>query len=221
MNESDHRELREMLGAFVLDGLAADEAARVRAHLETCADCRAEHDVVAPVARELARLGPAALGGSEPVPDELGERVAAAIAAERSADRGSGRARLGLVAAGSAAIAASVAVLVMQVTGPDPVPLEAVAVTVGRSGVVADADLVNHTWGVEIKLDASGLEAGATYRVSILTDEGEARPAGEFVGTGAAPMHCNLNSSVLRPHAVGFVVVDDAGTSVITSTFAG
>ena len=34
-------------------------------------------------------------------------------------------------------------------------------------------------------------------------------------------MHCNLNSSVLRPHAVGFVVVDESGTEVITSTFAG
>jgi len=32
-------------------------------------------------------------------------------------------------------------------------------------------------------------------------------------------MHCNLNSSVLRPRAVGFVVLDDTGAPVITSTF--
>lgn len=73
---------------------------------------------------------------------------------------------------------------------------------------------------MEIKLAASGLQTGATYRVAILTDDGEERPAGEFVGTGSVPMHCNLNSSVLRPPP-GFVVLDDSGAEVIASTFAG
>ena len=59
MNEAEHRELREMLGALVLGGLSADEAARVRAHLETCADCRAEHDVDRTGG---ARAGPARAG---------------------------------------------------------------------------------------------------------------------------------------------------------------
>jgi hypothetical protein len=175
--------------------------------------------LLVPVSRELALLGPLAAGTADQVPADLGHRVTTAVAAERST-RSRGRlARLGLVAAASAAVAATVAVLVMRGLAPAPVPLEPVAVTVEESGVVADADLVNHTWGVEIKLAASGLQAGATYRVSILTDEGEARPAGEFVGTGAVLMHCNLNSSVLRPDAVGFVVLDDAGTPVIASTF--
>jgi len=221
VNESEHRDLREMLGAFLLGGLSPDEAARVRAHLETCAQCRAEHDLVEPVARELALLGPAAAGSPEAVPRGLGDRVAAAVASERRAGGRHRVVQLGLVAAGSAAVAASLAVLVMRGLAPDPVPLEAVTVAVEGTEVVADADLVNHTWGVEIKLAASGLQAGATYRVSMLTDDGEARPAGEFVGTGAALMHCNLNSSVLRPDATGFVVLDEAGNEVITSTFDG
>lgn len=221
MSEAEHRDLREMLGAFVLGGLSADDAARVRAHLQTCADCRAEHELIEPVARELALLAVAAAKSPEPVPDDLGERVTVAVAAERTARGRSRRARLGVVAAASAGAAATIAVLVMRALAPDPVPLEPVAVTVEQPGVVADADLVNHTWGVEIKLAATGLEAGATYRVSMLTDDGQERAAGEFVGTGSAPMRCNLNSSVLRPHAVGFVVFDDAGTEIITSTFDG
>jgi anti-sigma factor RsiW len=221
VSEGEHRELREMLGAFVLGGLSPDEAARVRAHLETCADCRAELDLIKPVARELALMRPGRADPPEMVPEDLGERVATAVAAERRAGARSRAVRLGLVAAASAAIAASVAVLVMGALEPDPVPLEPVAVTVQESGVVADADLVNHTWGVEIKLAASGLQTGATYRVAVLTDDGEQRPAGEFVGTGESPMRCNLNSAVLRPDAVGFVVLDESGTEVITSRFDG
>jgi hypothetical protein len=35
------------LGAFLLGGLAAHEAAAIRAHLGGCAQCRAEHDELA------------------------------------------------------------------------------------------------------------------------------------------------------------------------------
>jgi hypothetical protein len=38
------------------------------------------------------------------------------------------------------------------------------------------------------------------------------------VGTGAAKMRCNLNSSVLRDDAVGFRVVDEYGREVLTSS---
>lgn len=225
MNESEHRDLRELLGAFVLGGLTPDESRRAREHLESCADCRAELALLTPVARELAQLSRrGAVAPTEPaetdeVPVGLGDRVSAAIATERRRAGGRSTFRLAGVGLASAAAAASIAVVVVQSQQPDPVPLEAVAVTVDKGGVVADADLVNHTWGVEIKLAASGLQAGATYRVAIITDDGSERPAGEFVGTGAAEMHCNLNSSVLRPDAAGFVVVDDRGDEVITSTF--
>ena len=42
--------------------------------------------------------------------------------------------------------------------------------------------------------------------------------AGEFVGTGAASLRCNLNSSVLRDDAVGFRIVDEDGREVLTSS---
>lgn len=228
MNENEHRELREMLGAFVLGGLSPDESLRTREHLETCASCRADLEQLTPVARELAQLSPLTQGdawtarhGLDDVPAGLGDRVSAAIAAERRRRGSRHGLRLGVVAVASAAVAASIAVVVVQAQAPEPVPLEAVAVQVDETGVRADADLVNHTWGVEIKLAASGLDAGETYRVAIVTDDGAERPAGEFIGTGEVEMHCNLNSSVLRTDAAGFVVVDDAGVEVISSTFAG
>jgi anti-sigma factor RsiW len=37
------------LGAYLMGGLPEDEAIGVRAHLAICAECRAEHDEMAPV----------------------------------------------------------------------------------------------------------------------------------------------------------------------------
>ena len=53
----------------------------------------------------------------------------------------------------------------------------------------------------------------------MLGSGGRRYPAGEFVGTGAKEMDCNLNSSVLRDRASGFEVRDATGTVVVTSTF--
>jgi predicted anti-sigma-YlaC factor YlaD len=36
-----------LLGAFLLGGLSSREATAVRAHLDVCAECRAEHDYLA------------------------------------------------------------------------------------------------------------------------------------------------------------------------------
>ena len=60
-----------------------------------------------------------------------------------------------------------------------------------------------------------GFRPGATYRVVVEATDGREVDAGAFIGTGAAPMVCNLNSSVLRPDASGFKVLDTAGSTVL------
>lgn len=67
---------------------------------------------------------------------------------------------------------------------------------------------------MEIKLTATGFADGETYRVVVVTADGRTAPAGEFIGTGDREMHCNLNSSVLRPDATAFRVLDDRGRNV-------
>jgi anti-sigma factor RsiW len=49
-----------LLGAYLMGGLPEDDAAAVRAHLEVCAMCRAEHDELAPVTGWLSLLSEAA-----------------------------------------------------------------------------------------------------------------------------------------------------------------
>lgn len=58
-----------LLGAYLLGGLSAGEAAAVRAHLDSCAPCKAEHDYLACVPAWLSLLpakqvptGPAVTG---------------------------------------------------------------------------------------------------------------------------------------------------------------
>ena len=123
----------------------------------------------------------------------------------------------------AAAVIAVVATLAAQsLNGSEQqpgVPLEAVEVQTERPGLEATADLVNHTWGVEVKLHAAGFDRGGRYRVSVLGPDGKRFPAGEFVGTGDKDMDCNLNSSVLRDRASGFEVRDADGQVVVTSVF--
>lgn len=93
-------------------------------------------------------------------------------------------------------------------------PLEAVVVTSELAGVAADADLVDHTWGLEIKLHVTGLEGGERYTTTVKA-AGREYPAGEFIGVAGVEIHCNMNSSVLRDDATGFTVWDSDGRPVL------
>ncbi len=223
--DRDHELLRNDLGSFVLGALPAAEEAALQAHLTGCADCRAELEQLLPAASVLADLKHARTDeADERAPAELGPRILAAVRDESA--RTPDRRRFGVNALTAAAVVAAAAVLVAGValtrSDPEPtpdVPLEAVAVTVERVGLSAEADLVDHTWGVEVKLTATGFEAGRRYRVSVLGRDGTRYPAGGFVGTGRRPMLCNLNASVLRERASGFEVRGPSGQVVASATF--
>lgn len=72
-----HAATRDLLGAFALGAVNAEEAAAVRAHLATCAECQAE---IAELWLAVDNLR----GMIEPMepPSTLRDRIAAAIAAE-------------------------------------------------------------------------------------------------------------------------------------------
>jgi hypothetical protein len=223
VREHEHQDLRISLGAYVLGQLPAAEAAVLEAHLDTCPECTAELVELTPVAGALSRQR------AHPTPDEspapppgLGDRVVEAVS--RTAQHETRRTwiRAGSAAAAAAVVAVVSTVAVQSLNDNDPrpgVPLEAVQVRTDGPGLVASADLVNHTWGVEVKLHAEGFDRGGRYRVAVLGTDGRRYPAGEFVGTGAKKMDCNLNSSVLRERASGFEVRDARGEVVVTSAF--
>lgn len=222
-NDQEHHELRMALGAYVLGQLSADEATTLEAHLDGCQECTAELAELTPVAHALGQMrrGPGPRASVAP-PPELGDRVVAAVSDVARNERRRPWVGAAVLTAAAAVVAVAIAVGVNVLTRSDPaptVPLEAVQVQTRQPGVQASADLVDHTWGVEVKLTASGFDRGGRYRVAVLGLDGTRHPAGGFVGTGTKEMDCNLNSSVLRDRASGFEVLDSAGEVVVTSAF--
>ncbi|MGG5258401.1 anti-sigma factor family protein [Phycicoccus avicenniae] len=214
----DHEAVRVLVGPYLLGHLDATDAAALEAHLDTCAACRADLAELTPAAGALAALRGRAPELAEP-PADLLERVGAAVATEQRRVRRPGAWRTAGVAAAAAAVAAALTLTGVRLTEPPPQPFEAVPVAVEASGVTASAGVVPHTWGVEVRLTASGFAAGDRYRVVVLGEDGRDYPAGEFVGTGPRSMVCNLNSSVLRADAAGFEVLDADGTVLAQSSF--
>nr|WP_272954791.1 zf-HC2 domain-containing protein [Kribbella sandramycini] len=202
-----------MLGAYALNQLDPAERTAVQAHLDGCAECRAELAVIAPLAGPLRSVDPARLERRPELPPPgLEESILAAIKAEPRPPRR----RWILAAAVLFAVGAS-GVGIGYVAAPDPpkIPIEPVSVTPIAAGIRSTASVVPHTWGMEIKLAGSGYEPGRRYRVVVLDSDGRTAPAGEFIGTGPAPMVCNLNSSVLRAEARSFEVRDESGRVVL------
>nr|WP_276610925.1 zf-HC2 domain-containing protein [Kineococcus siccus] len=219
--------MREMLGPLVLGALPAPEEVALRAHLDGCAACRADLEELAPLAGDLLLVDPDRTPGPVAPPRELGVRIAAAVGAEsvlreRRDRRETRRGRLRTVLVPVAAAAAAAVVTAIAVLPADPPPaapsvaFEQLPLRPVDPAVSADtATVVPHTWGVEVRLVASGFDAGATYRGVVRTRDGRLLPAGEFLGTGAKAVTCNMQAAVLRTDAVDFTVVDAEGRTVL------
>lgn len=238
-DDAAHRELRELLGSYALGHLAGPEADRVRAHLDGCAACRLELDGLLPVARALGSVDAAAFADPAPLPPTLGDDVRRAVSEARSARDADevgrrreaadlrarrGRVRLATVAATvvvALGVGGVVGGVVGRATAPEPptVPTEAISMAPSpqRSVSVDSADLVAHTWGVELRIVAAGFAEGETFRAAFRTDDGELVPAGEFIGVGDSPMTCFLQSAALREDVTQVVITDDGGETVLSS----
>ncbi len=236
----EHRRLRELLGAYALGALPGQAGAGLRAHLDGCAACRAELAEIAPLAEDLRGVDPEALSELPAPPADLGERIRARVAQEgalvrarngrdRRGGQTRGRTRRLVTAAAAVAVLAggvgtvvgrSIAPVVVAAPpspAPAPLPLEQVTVVAAAGLQVSTASVIAHAWGVEARFDGTGFAAGEVYRAAFRTAGGVLLPAGEFRGTGATRLKCNLQSALLRSLAAGFVVMDKNGRTVLSA----
>ena len=213
-----HDELRDALGAYALGQLEPDLRDEVDAHLATCAACREALSEIEPLADALRGADPDALRpvGVTP-PQELDERIRRAIPGPaRGARRWAPLTGAVLAAAAVAAVVTTVVVRDAPAPGPTVIAVPRVE---AAQGVTATAGLVDHTWGLEIKLEASGLRPGERFEVWVLGKDGTPHDAGEFLGVAAdVTLVCDVSSSVLLDDAAGFRVVDADGNQVIAGT---
>lgn len=211
MTGESHRSLREQVGAYALGQLSGDRWRAVHDHIEVCASCRADLDEIAPVAGLLGvardRLRPGDLSeeipGTPPLSDELIAEVRSSAPPTSLAHRRSRRRPALLIAAAAAGVVLAGGIgFVVGGSGTAPsVPREAVDVRAIAPGIQAQAALVDHTWGMEFMLTATGFARGEAFAVTVTDDAGRIVGSGEFIGTGETQMRCNLNSSVLRVDA--------------------
>lgn len=121
-------------------------------------------------------------------------------------------------ASASAGVAVGVAGLATTERATEP-PTEAIALSGARSGVRASAELINHTWGVELLLTVSGLEAGRDYDVVYRATDGPDVAAGSFVGVDGEQL-CRMTGALLRPRTQAIEVQDRDGSVVLRSQLA-
>jgi anti-sigma-K factor RskA len=177
------REWRELLGAYALGHLEGDERAGLEAHLEGCAGCREELAALAPVAQMLPHADPARFGPAPQPPPELGQRIAATIAAEKQqVEQRRRRRRFGGFAFGGAAAAAVAAVLLLFVFGDgnSEEPAQQVRFADLPAGISIDATLEPHSYGTEIHMYVHGVPSGTLCKVWLRGPKGVSYPAGTF-----------------------------------------
>jgi hypothetical protein len=177
------REWRELLGVYALGHLKGDERAGLEAHLEGCAGCREELAVLAPVAQMLPHADPARFGPAPQPPPELGQRIAATIAAEKQqVEQRRRRRRFGGFAFGGAAAAAVATVLLLFVFGGggSEEPAQQVRFADLPAGITIDATLEPHSYGTEIHMYVHGVPSGTLCKVWLRGPKGVSYPAGTF-----------------------------------------
>jgi hypothetical protein len=177
------RDWRQLLGAYALGDLPAEEKAGLEAHLEGCPGCQGEVESLETVARLLPLADPDRFSRPAPQPSpQLGQRIAAAIGGEQRAGRRRRNRRFGLALSGAAATAAAAAVLAIVVLAGDGGggPEQHVDFGPLPDGIKIGATLEPHAYGTEIRVYVKGVRSGTLCRVYLRGPHGERVPAGTF-----------------------------------------
>jgi hypothetical protein len=180
--------MRSALGAYVLGGLDPDEAAALRRHLETCPECAAERDALAPLPDLLSLAGGAEKAVAEPLSPAFEERLLDAYARDK-ATRPRRRLRWRMprprwVAIGAVGAAAAAALIAVAVIGNEEEPTRRYDVSFqnvsGPQTAQARANLESNDVGTEIHLWVRGLPARKAVYEVLCDAEGWTATAGTF-----------------------------------------
>jgi len=196
----EHHPYREQVGAFLLGKLDEGERTDMQTHLSGCPVCQAEVRELEPVVAALADAAPDRIDDDPLPPGDLEELTLAPILEEiHFARRRRRRFQWSALAAAAICVvvglAGFVGLLEPAVALVEPVPFSV------APGMEVEGHLIAHAWGTEIKLVVSGLRDGQTYKVTLVSEDGERVNAGTFIGIGDKPLSCTFTAALLRKEA--------------------
>jgi len=208
------REWRAALGAAALGGSDPGEHVALLAHLDGCAECRAELRELQSVAHALplADVDAVAATLAQP-PHALGERVLDRVSHERHERVVHLRRRVfaGLAAALVAAAAIVSLVLLVPASGSGTN-----VVFPTDNGVAAHATLHARSAGTEVNFHEQGLRPGGYYWLWLTGEDGDRIAAGTFQGSASA---VDVTMTAAIPlHDARRVWVTDANNDVVLDT---
>ena len=208
-----HDRWHGMLALAAIEALPPSEADELAAHLARCPHCRTELEDLRATTAAMYVADLDVNDQPEPPPALLADRVVWAVAKARRGDRLRRRVRAGIAAAAAclAMFAAGLAV-----PGPAGPPQETLALD-AQAGIEAEAALVAHTWGTEVKFEIVGLTDGERYEVTFLSRDGRRVSAGTILGVDDRPVVCAMNAALLRENAARLEVAASDGAVVLAA----
>lgn len=204
------------LAMQALGKVEPEVAIALQAHLDGCAECRAERALLAPVVGALRVASPQAIEDpdAEWVPPQLQESVLSRIETEARVERRRTR-RRGSVAALVAAGVAAAAILVASAGTPPPTGR---TVTLsGPPGTIASITLRASSSGTDVTLREHGQPVGQNFVVTMQSASGRWWQAGSYHTSGAT-VRAQLTCAV-APTAITQVWVRDSSGATVLSAY--
>jgi anti-sigma factor RsiW len=185
------RPYRELLGVYLLGGISDEERPGLEAHLEGCAECRAELEKLEPLVRMLPLADPERVQSPVSPPAGLADRIAQEIETERrqaeaeqkQRRRVRMRWRIGWAGAAAGAVATALIAIALIGGGGGPgesSPQQRVDFASVPQGVTINASLEPRSFGTQIRMSVHGVQSGTLCRVYLKRGDGMRVPAGTF-----------------------------------------
>lgn len=199
--------------AYVLGALDEADRRAFEAHLEICAECRANVAEARNTADLLSGLTAADVADVGPMPDTM----LPGLLRKASRERGRGRVIVGSLAAVAAA-AVTVLVVALWPTG-SPAARQAQAFAAVRPNpVTATAELVSRSWGTEINLRCryeEDIEHYTPYALVVIDKDGRQHAAGSWKLIPGHTIEYTGGTSVPRGQIAELQITRSDGTPIL------
>jgi hypothetical protein len=171
-----------------LGKLEPEVAVGLQAHLDGCADCRADAAELAPLPGALAAASLDVVDDrwADQVPAQLHESVLRRLESEAADERHRTHRRVGAVATMATAAAGIAAAIILVVSSASPPLAGRVVALSGAPGTVASITLVPSTSGTDVVLHEHGQPVNQDYVVTMKSSSGIWWQAGSYHTSGAS-----------------------------------